>query len=192
MRLAEFCGVDRAGLSVRKLSADARSESGRFGEVCVSGRPSAIGVPGVLYECSPTKAPAATGTTPRSATNAANCAAAAPKARLPYTASTTAGVPSPRISRSLSNAAGATRPPYTGTANTAAASAGSTGGFPAACVRSIVVNAFAALPAAAFVPASAPAAAFAAALQLPPCRATPCATAEAFFLVVPGGEKTTV
>ena len=33
MRLAEFCGVDRAGLSVRKLSADARSESGRFGEV---------------------------------------------------------------------------------------------------------------------------------------------------------------
>ena len=130
------------------------------------------------YECSPTKAPAATGTKPRSATNAASCATAVPKARLPYTASTTAGVPSPRISRSLSNAAGATRPPYTGTANTAAASAGRVTDFPAACVRSIVVNAFAALPAAAFVPASAPAAA----LLLPPCRAAPCATAAAIFL----------
>jgi len=50
----------------------------------------------------------------------------------------------------------------------------------------------AALPAAAFVPASAPAAVFAVALQLPPCRATPCATAAAIFLEVPVGEKTTV
>ena len=39
MRLAEFCGVDRAGLSVRKLLADARSESGRFGEVLRIGTP---------------------------------------------------------------------------------------------------------------------------------------------------------
>ena len=47
------------------------------------GRPCAIGVSGVLYECSPTNAPAATGTNPRPATNEASSATAVSNERLP-------------------------------------------------------------------------------------------------------------
>ena len=48
-----------------------------------SGRPAATGVSEVLYECSQTKAPAATGLKPRSETNAASSARAPSKARFP-------------------------------------------------------------------------------------------------------------
>ena len=73
----------RAGGRPASLRRTARPNASAAARSCPSGRPAAMGVRSVLYECSPTKAAAATGTNPRARTKSASSAAAFSKARLP-------------------------------------------------------------------------------------------------------------